>query len=35
MKIKNLLEVSLKEVINDSHDLNKVVFNFSSYELTL
>ena len=35
MKIKNLLEISLKEVINDSQDPNKVVFNFSSYELTL
>ena len=30
-KLKNL---SLKEVINDSHDPNKVIFNFSSYELS-
>ena len=33
-KLKNLLEVLLKEVINDSHDPNKVIFNFSSYELS-
>ena len=33
-KLKNLLEISLKEVINDSHDPNKVIFNFSSYELS-
>ena len=32
-KLKNLLEILLKEVINDSHDPNKVIFNFSSYEL--
>ena len=33
-KLKNLLETLLKEVINDSHDPNKVIFNFSSYELS-
>ena len=33
-KLKNLLEVLLKEVINDSRDPNKVIFNFSSYELS-
>ena len=33
-KLKNLLEISLKEIINDSHDLNKVIFNFSSYQLS-
>ena len=33
-KLKNLLEISLKEVINDNHDPNKVIFNFSSYELS-
>ena len=32
-KLKNLLEISLKEVINDSHAPNKVIFNFSFYEL--
>ena len=33
-KLKSLLEISLKEVTNDSHDPNKVIFNFSSYELS-
>ena len=33
-KLKNLLEVLLKEVINDSHNPNRVIFNFSSYELS-
>ena len=33
-KLKNLLEISLKEVINDTHDPNKVIFNFSSDELS-
>ena len=33
-KLKKHLEISLKEVINDSHNLNKVIFNFSSYELS-
>ena len=33
-KLKNILEISLKKVINDSHDPNKVTFNFSSYELS-
>ena len=33
-KLKNLLEILLKEVINDSHDPNKVIFKFSSYELS-
>ena len=33
-KSKNLFEISLKEVINDSHDPNKVISNFSSYELS-
>ena len=33
-KLKNLLEISMKEVINDSHDPDKVIFNFSSYELS-
>ena len=32
-RLKNLLEISLKEVINDSHNPNKMIFNFSSYEL--
>ena len=32
-KLKNLLEISLKEVINDNHNPNKVIFNFTSYEL--
>ena len=32
-KLKNLLEISLKEVINDSHDPTKVIFNFCSYLL--
>ena len=34
LKLKNLLEISLIEVTNDSHDPNKVIFNFSSYELS-
>ena len=33
-KLKNLLEISMKEVIKDSHDPDKVIFNFSSYELS-
>ena len=33
-EIKKILEVSLKEVINDSHDPNKVIFKFFSYELS-
>ena len=33
-KWKDLLKISLKEVINDSHDPNKVIFNFSSDELS-
>ena len=33
-KLKKLLEILLKEVINDSHDPNKVIYNFSSYELS-
>ena len=33
-KLKNLLEISLKEIINDNHHPNKVIFNFSSYELS-
>ena len=33
-KFKNLLKISLKEVINDSHDPSKVIFNFSLYELS-
>ena len=33
-KLKNHLEILLKEVINDSHDPNKVILNFSSYELS-
>ena len=33
-KSKSFLEISLKEVINDSHDHNKVIFNFSSFELS-
>ena len=33
-KLKDLLQISLKEVINDSHYHNKVIFNFSSYELS-
>ena len=33
-KIKKKLKISLKEVINGSHDPNKVIFNFSSYELS-
>ena len=32
-KLKNLLKISLKQVINGSHDPNKVIFNFFSYEL--
>ena len=32
-KLKTLSETSLKEVINDSHNPNKVILNFSSYEL--
>ena len=32
-KLKTLLEMSLKEVINDSYDPNKVIFNLSSDEL--
>ena len=31
-KLKNLLEILLK-VITDNHNLNKVIFTFSSYEL--
>ena len=30
----NILEILLKEVINYSHNPNKVIFNFSSYELS-
>ena len=30
-KLKNLLENSLKEVINDSHDPNKVTSNFTPF----
>ena len=33
-KLKNLLEILLKEVVNDSHNPNKMIFNFSSYELS-
>ena len=33
-KLKNLLQLSLKQVINDSHDPNKVIFDFASYELS-
>ena len=33
-KLKNLLKISLKEVINDSHDPSNVIFNFSLYELS-
>ena len=33
-KLKNLLGILLKEVINASHDPNKVIFNFFSYELS-
>ena len=33
-KFKNLLKISLKEVINDSHDPSKVIFNLSLYELS-
>ena len=33
-KLKNLFEISLKEVVIDSHDPNNVIFNFSSYELS-
>ena len=32
-KLKTLLEMSLKEVINDSYDPNKVIFKLSSEEL--
>ena len=33
-KLKNLLDILIKEVINDSHDPNKGIFNFSYYELS-
>ena len=33
-KLKTLSEASLKEVINDSHDPNKLILNFSSYEFS-
>ena len=33
-KLKNLFEISLKKVINGSHDPNKGIFNFSSDELS-
>ena len=33
-KLKKLLEILLKDVINDSHNPNKVIFNFSSDELS-
>ena len=33
-KLKTLFETSLKQVINDSHDPNKVILNFSSYEFS-
>ena len=33
-KLKILLEISLKVVINDIHEPNKVIFNFSSYEFS-
>ena len=33
-KLKNLLQLSLKQVINDSHHPNKVIFDFASYELS-
>ena len=32
-KLKTLLEMSLKDVINDSYDPNTMIFNLSSYEL--
>ena len=32
-KLKNILEIWLKEVINDKHDANNMIFNFSSYKL--
>ena len=32
-KLKNLLEISSKEVINDSLDSNKIIYNFSLHEL--
>ena len=33
-KLKNLLQLPLKQVINDSHHPNKVIFDFASYELS-
>ena len=33
-KLKNFLEILLKNVINDSHDPDKVIFHFSSDELS-
>ena len=33
-KLKNLLEILLKEAINDSHDPNKAILNVSFYELS-
>ena len=33
-KLKNLLQLLLKQVINDSHHPNKVIFDFASYELS-
>ena len=33
-KLKNLLDILLKEVINDSHHPNKGILNFSYYELS-
>ena len=34
MEIKNYLEISLKDVINGNHDPDKLIFNFSLYELS-
>ena len=34
MEIKNLLEISLKDVINGNQDPDKLIVNFSLYELS-
>ena len=33
-KSKNVLDILLKDVLNDSHDPNKLIFSFFSYELS-
>ena len=33
-KLKNLLKISSNNIFSDSHNPERIIFNFSSYELT-